>query len=309
MFNIPNHTIDTSKFSNLLHDKVVNELEERFAEYVGAKYACATNSATSALFLALLGEDTTVTLPSMIPPVVANAVLTSGNKLKFTDNTQWMGYEYTLHRFPTYKIIDSAQQLRKNQYRCMIGYPLPNVMIFSFYPTKPLGGIDGGMMVTDDQTKYEWFKEATNNGTSANTNSWDREIIFPGYKMYMNSIQARIILNNFNTFEDKIEKLYNLIGTYNKELGYGNSSTHLYRINVDNNKKFLNYMHEEGIRCGIHYRALSTDPTYVNKYNSNCPLSNTEQYTTVSLPMNETLTKEQIKYIIDTVKQYKLLTK
>ena len=33
-------------------------------------------------------------------------------------------------------------------------------MIFSFYPTKPLGGSDGGMIVTDDYEKYKWFKEA-----------------------------------------------------------------------------------------------------------------------------------------------------
>ena len=40
LFNVNNHIIDTSKFSNLLHDKNVIELEEKIANYVGAKYAC-----------------------------------------------------------------------------------------------------------------------------------------------------------------------------------------------------------------------------------------------------------------------------
>ena len=36
LFHINNYTIDTSKFSNLLHDSIVQEFECAFAEYVGA---------------------------------------------------------------------------------------------------------------------------------------------------------------------------------------------------------------------------------------------------------------------------------
>ena len=54
LFNVENNNIDTSKFSNLLHDEVVNEFEKTIAEYVGAKYACSINSATNAIFLSLL---------------------------------------------------------------------------------------------------------------------------------------------------------------------------------------------------------------------------------------------------------------
>ena len=51
LFNVRNHNIDTSKFSNLLHDGVVTEFEDKIAKYVGAKYACSINSATNAIFL------------------------------------------------------------------------------------------------------------------------------------------------------------------------------------------------------------------------------------------------------------------
>ena len=54
LFKVSNHKIDTSKFSNLLHDNVVEEFEKTIADYVGAKYACSVNSATSALHLACL---------------------------------------------------------------------------------------------------------------------------------------------------------------------------------------------------------------------------------------------------------------
>ena len=58
LFNVNHYQIDTSKFSNLLHDEIVTEFEHRFAEYVGAKYACSANSASSLLYLALLNEKT-----------------------------------------------------------------------------------------------------------------------------------------------------------------------------------------------------------------------------------------------------------
>ena len=50
-------------------------------------------------------------------------------------------------------------------------------MIFSNYPTKPLGGIDG-IIVTDDYKKYKWMKEAVLNGMTYAENNWERTISF-----------------------------------------------------------------------------------------------------------------------------------
>ncbi len=237
LFNINNHIIDTSKFSHLLHDGVVIEFEKKIADYVGAKYACSVNSATNAIYLSLLNKDVTVNLPSIIPPVVANAIQTSGNYIEFIDNVNWVGNSYVLYEFSDYKIIDSAQKLKKNQFKKECNPQ--DLMIFSFYPTKPLGGSDGGMIVTDDYEKYKWFKEAVLNGTTYSDDSWGRDISFPGYKMYMNSIQAKILLNNFKFFNKKMRVLKKLVNTYNEEFGYNNTSQHLYRIEVVNNEKFM----------------------------------------------------------------------
>ena len=154
LFNINNHIIDTSKFSNLLHDEVVVELENKIANYVGAKYACGINSATNAIYLAMSTGPTTnktITIPSMIPPVVANAIITSHNRVEFEDNVDWVGNSYILHKFSDYKIIDSAQKLEKNQFIKEANDE--DLMIFSFYPTKPIGSIDGGMVVSNDKLK------------------------------------------------------------------------------------------------------------------------------------------------------------
>ena len=301
LFNINTHTIDTSNFSNLLHDRVVNDFENIIAKYVGAKYACSINSATNAIFLSLLKKNVIIDLPSMIPPVVANAILTSGNTINFIDNVDWVGHSYVLHQFNDYKIVDSAQKLEKDQFRSECNSQ--DLMIFSFYPTKPLGGSDGGMIVTDDYEKYKWFKEAVFNGMTYAENNWERSISFPGYKFYMNSIQAKILMNNFANFEKKMSVLNNLVNTYNKELGYDNSSQHLYRIEVVNNKKFLEKMNKAGIICGIHYPALHRNSMYNGGVEFDCSKSKKLEKRTVSLPMNERLSVAEKQFIIDNVKE------
>ena len=305
LFNINNHIIDTSEFSNLLHDDIVVEFEKKIAEYVGAKYACAINSATNAIFLTFIMErylkSPTIKIPSMIPPVVANAIITSGNNVEFIDDVDWVGDSYILHKFRKYKVVDSAQKLEKNQFikECKS----EDLMIFSFYPTKPLGGCDGGMIVTDDYEKYKWFKEAVLNGTIYSDDSWGRDISFPGYKMYMNSIQAKILLNNFKFFHKKMRVLNNLVDIYNRELGYKNSSKHLYRVEVLDNKKFIQAMKNVGIICGIHYSALHKNPIYNDGNEFDCPKSEKLEKRTVSLPMNEKLSFYELEYIIDKVKK------
>ena len=305
LFNIDNHIIDTSEFSHLLHDDVVIKFERIIAQYVGAKYACSVNSATSAIFLSLLNKNVTVDLPSMIPPVVANAIITSGNKINFIDDVDWVGHSYILYQFKwyhgqDYKVVDSAQKLEKNQFQRECNSQ--DLMIFSFYPTKPLGSLDGGMVVTDDYEKYKWFKEAVLNGMTYAENNWERGISFPGYKMYMNSIQAKILMNNFVNFEKKMSVLNSLVNTYNKELGYNNSSQHLYRIEVVDNQEFIKNMKNVGITCGIHYGALHLNSVYNEGKSFECPKSKKLQRRTVSLPMNEKLSYLETEFIIDKVK-------
>ena len=305
LFNIKNHIIDTSEFSNLLHDDIVVEFEKKIAKYVGAKYACAVNSATSAIFLTFIMDyflkPRTVKIPSMIPPVVANAIITSNNRVEFADNVKWFGNSYILHKFRKYKVVDSAQKLEKNQFRkeCKP----EDLMIFSFYPTKPLGGCDGGMIVTDDYKKYRWFKEAVLNGMSYAENNWERNISFPGYKMYMNSVQAKILMNNFESYDKKMRMLGNLVDIYNRELGYENSSKHLYTIEVLDNERFIQNMKNAGIVCGNHYPALHLNPVYNEGKELDCPKSEKLEKRTVSLPMNEKLSFYQTEYIIDKVKE------
>ena len=311
LFHIPNHKIDTSNFSHSLHDKSVEELEKKIADYVGAKYACAVNSATNAIFLIMRDKRQNsrsrmvVDLPSMIPPVVANAILTSGfhNEINFVDDILWMGNSYVLHKFDDYKVIDSAQKLEKNQFQEECNDE--DLMVFSFYPTKPLGGLDGGMIVTNDKKKYKYYKSAVLNGMSYSDNNWDRKIAFPGFKMYLSSFQAEFILRNFENFEKKQMSLRRMRNIYNKELGYANTSTHLYVIHVTNNKSFLRKLKDNDITAGIHYPPLHINKIYTQGRKFNCAYSEKYKDVVATLPMNEKLSDLDLEKIIEKVKLFK----
>jgi len=300
LFHLNNYSINTADFKHILHDPIVIELEQKFAEYVGAKYACSICSATNAIFLILLNKNTTIDIPSIIPPVVLNATMNGGNKINFVDNVDWVGDSYVLHRFDDYKVIDSAQKVEKDQFKKEANPE--DLMFFSFYPTKPVGGIDGGMIVSDDYDKIAYYKEAVLNGMSYADNNWERKIKFPGWKMYLNSFQATVVSENLKKLPAKMQRLQEVREMYNEALGYNNTSSHLYRIVTKDNKSKMQELREKGITTGIHYDAAHLNPVYNNGQKFACPLSEAVATTTLSIPFNEALTNKQIKYIIECVR-------
>ena len=295
LFNINNYQINTSDYSNFLHDKKVTEFEEKIADYVGAKYAVSFNSATSAIFLLFLGKKINVKVPSILPPVVVNAIVTSGNQYEFYDDIEWVGDSYILHHFENYKVVDSAQKLEKDQFKKECNPE--DLMIFSFYPTKPIGSCDGGMIVSDDLNKILHLKEMALNGMSFSENNWDRKIKFPGYKMYMNSIQCDIALRNFENYKSKLERLSYIREYYNENLGLNNTSSHLYRINTNDRDTLINNLKKHNVQTGIHYKSLHNHEVY--KINDDLlPNSEIESLTTLSIPFHEKLTNNDIEKII-----------
>ena len=310
LFHINKPIIDTSKFSNLLHDKNIEELEQTLCNYVGAKYGCAMNSASSIIFLAMLRHSSrysfnVIKIPSLIPPVVLNSIINAERKYEFVDDVNWVGNDYVLFKDHNIKIIDSAQKLRKNQF---LNEEPNTLMFFSFYPTKPLGGSDGGLIVSNNYDMIKWFKEASLNGMEYSENNWDRKIKFPGWKMYMNSIQAEIILQNFKKYEYKLDAISDIRKIYNKHFGLDNTSDHLYRLNVSNRDELINIMKDNGVMCGIHYHATHLNPIYRNydvlRGDGSLKISEKVSKTTISIPMHEQLSGHDLKKIMDLIDKY-----
>jgi len=81
------------------------------------------------------------------------------------------------------------------------------------------------------------------------------------------------------------------------------TSRHLYRINVKDNLKFMQYMGDNGVSCGIHYDALHMNPIYKNQ-NINLPKSELDAKTKISIPYNEKLTLIDLQKITELINNY-----
>lgn len=310
LFNIPNYTINTADFSHYLHGDIVQKFEQKFCDYVGAKYACSVNSATNAIFLIFLNKHLVVNVPSMIPPVVLNALITAGNRINFVDDTNWIGGSYILHQFEDYKVIDSAQKVERDQFKNEANDN--DLMFFSFYPTKPVGSSDGGIIVSNSKEKIDALRTLSFNGMSQELNNWDRKIVEPGYKAYLSSIQASIADKNLDKLDAKKDKLAVIRNQYNKAFKVSNTSDHLYIISVRyHNRQVAELLKEKGIVTGIHYDALHTNEVY-DRYSTHhkpesYPNSLKASQHNLSIPFHEELTSIEIDYIIKTITNASIL--
>lgn len=328
LFNVNNYTINTSELGSFLHGEVVSELEEKFAAYVGAKHACSANSASSLIQLALTGVAMNVVpealrmnpvcIPSVMPIAVPNIVNNLGLPAVWSDDTNWVGGSYVLYNTEgilksmpeedrqaakPFKIIDSSQEVYRNQFAEK--FSEEDLAIYSFYPTKPVGGIDGGMVVSNNAEAIEYFRSATNLGFSRNRTlpSWEQQVGFPGWKMNSNSAQCYVALKNLEKLDEKNERLDQIREKYNDAFGLSNTSRHLYRINREDRTRFMARMNKYEIECGVHYR----DAHNYGIYNIATPqdMSNSQKNagTTISIPFNESLSDSDVDFIIEKAKE------
>jgi perosamine synthetase len=204
----------------LSHGAVVEEFEERFAEYIGVDYAIATSNGTSALFLMLkaagIGEgDEVITTPFTFI-ATSNAVLYTGARPVFVDieqDTYNIDPEKVLEAItPKTKAIlavhlyghpadmkalqeiaedhhlllleDAAQAHGAEAYGRKAG-SLGYAAAFSFYATKNMTTGEGGMITTNERKLAERAKLLRLHGQAGKYNH-----VEIGYNFLMTNIQA-----------------------------------------------------------------------------------------------------------------------
>jgi UDP-4-amino-4,6-dideoxy-L-N-acetyl-beta-L-altrosamine transaminase len=267
LFHTPEFNLESYKFDHLLHDKVVSEFEEAMADYAGAKYALFLNSATSAIFLIFSKifqnifvsnkYNQPIEIPNCLPPVVINTLINQGHTIHLTDDVDWIGNAYRLHKFPRFTVFDSAQEVTKD---CFHEYCRDeDLIIFSHYPTKPIPSCDGGTIVSNDKNKIDFLRKLAYNGMEVRGKSWKNKLVMPGYKMYGNTLQAAIALQSLKSLDSNKICIDYVREQYDKNIFARHKITtdqsyHLYRVKVKNRAKLLK---NTEIEFGIHYHPIS----------------------------------------------------
>jgi dTDP-4-amino-4,6-dideoxygalactose transaminase len=160
--------------------KVVDDFEKTIAEFTGSKYAVAVDSCSNAIFLSLkyLNQtDKVITIPSRTYISVPCGIRNAGYNLQMKD-IEWSGV-YQLDPLPIY---DGALRFKRGMYQ-------GGFHCLSFHIKKHIKIGRGGMILTDDEDAYNWFKLARYNGRNEIEHKYDK-FKMVGWNFYMTNADA-----------------------------------------------------------------------------------------------------------------------
>ena len=216
----------------------VEEFEAMVADYVGAEYAFATSSCTTAMHLCLaalgIGAGDEVLVPDFTFPATANVVIQlgatpvlvdidpgtfniDGNDLavKITSRTRAI---MPVHLFGLAADMDTVTDLAREHglhviedAACALGAEyrgkrcgvLSDAACFSFHPRKIITTGEGGMITTNDQELAEKISQLRNHGGARHNNRWTFDAA--GYNYRMSDIQGAIGVAQMRKLESLIE--------------------------------------------------------------------------------------------------------
>lgn len=239
-------------------------------------------------------------------------------------------------------VIEDACQAIGGKYKGRNIGSLGDIACFSFFPTKNLGCAgDGGMIVTDNDNlaiiaralrmhgsgengqkafnllnnvEEDIMKTVDTNDTVYNPLKYYNYLI--GYNSRLDAIQAAILRVKLKEIDKWNARRREIVEIYNKEFRELDIVTpvsdqsvehvyHMYILQSENREEILNKLKDKGVATGVYYPVpLHLQKVYKDLgYNEgDMPISEYLSKRTFAIPVYPELTDEQIKYIIDSVK-------
>lgn len=215
----------------------VDRFEAAFAAYVGAPYALACSSGTTALHLALLGahvnQEDVVRVPTLTYVATANAARYCGAEVRWldVDPDTWgaiprgWGAHLTVHLYGVpaalppedetrFVVEDAAEALGATIDGRHVG-TFGSVGIFSFYGNKILTCGEGGMVVTADARIAARMRFLRGQAQDPTRRYWHTAV---GYNYRMTNLQAAIGLGQLECVEEHLDRRRQLWNRYAEQL-------------------------------------------------------------------------------------------
>lgn len=307
------------------------EFEEAFAKYVGSKYAVFVDSGTSALFLAIraAGYKDHITIPSLTFTSGAEVAHHAGLEIKFGDinkdslcmepiqtingkmsiPTNCMATNFAGVEAKAYgKVIDSCHRIEKND----IVPDDYSLWCYSFYATKNISTVQGGMIALNSKEIYNWLLLARDHGTTKGTAQRYKgknplyDVEFPGWRVKPDDLRAVIGLEQLKKLPEITKRRNEIVARYNKNLGYSRTGNHLYPIFVEEREGFIEEMFEQGIQCSVHFPMLHTLKAYKDS-DAYLPVSDWVGPRICSIPLFPQMTDEEVDFVSEAVLKSKKL--
>ncbi|MBK5273616.1 MAG: DegT/DnrJ/EryC1/StrS family aminotransferase [Desulfuromonadales bacterium] len=233
--------------------KYIDIFEEKFAEFVGTRYAVTASNGTAALHLAVVAHDIgpgdEVIIPDLTFIATANAVQYTGATVvcvdvdkdslcidprkveeAITDRTRAIipvhvyGHPadmVSLRRIAQQHglvVIEDAAESHGAEVLGKRAGSLGNCGIFSFYGNKIITSGEGGMITTDDQALYERLKVFRDHAMSKERRYW-HELV--GFNYRMTNLQAALGVAQLERIDELLERKREIFHIYQRLLsGY-----------------------------------------------------------------------------------------
>lgn len=279
----------------LILGESVQSFEHAFASYCGVKHGIGVDNATNGLFLALkalkVGQgDEVITVSNTAVPTVS-AIVSAGatpvfvdidpmtylmdtNKLEaaISDKTkciipvhlfgQCVNMEQVLSVAKKYglKILEDCAQAHGASQKDRKAGSMSDLAVFSFYPTKPLGGYgDGGMIVTNSNELNMKLRRLRFYGMDTNYYAEEH-----GYNSRLDELHAEILLRKLKHLNQYTTNRRILAHRYYETLGNTNltlplvseDNFHVYYIFVARHPK------RDRIICALKERDILVNISY-----------------------------------------------
>lgn len=323
----------------------VKEFENEFSRYVAVDNCVAVSSCTDGLILSLLAAGVgygheVITTPLSFAATV-NAILSVGAKPVFVDVLPHgnidpskipgyithktraiipvhytgqacdMGYILQIAKKFNLWIIEDCAHMFGADYK-----PKGDFACYSFYPTKNITSIEGGMVVTKSEKDAEIIRVLSMQGLSSGAHERygsgspkNYSVIIPGRKSNMTDVNAAVGLTQLKRWPSIKFKRDVVWNVYEKEhwKRQPDHSRHLFTVWSEERDDLRLYLHKKGVGTGIHFNALHLEPGYqFLKYRrGDFPEAEKIGRMTLSLPVSSTMTEEDAEYVWECFKSYK----
>ena len=339
----------------------LERFEKEFAKFTGAKYAVGVSNATSALQLSLkscgIKKGDEVIIPDLTFVATANAIsnngatpvladvntddyniLVSSIKKKITLKTKAILPVHFAGKVCDIKeikkiadknnliLIEDCAHAIGAWYRNKHVGTFGNAGCFSFYPTKNITTIEGGMIITNSKKIAEYTRSLRNHGITRSLTQryskgkpWDYDVMEAGYNYRLDEIRASLGISQLkrirklNLLRRKAvgyynSKLQNIEGIIIPKLAEKNTDAHhLYVIRVIERKfkisrdKLYQKLLENGIRATVHYKPLHQLSAYKSPRNKNLKNATSCYKEIISLPLYPQISKFEQDRVVSTI--------
>lgn len=205
---------------------------------------------------------------------------------------------------------------------------------FSFHAVKNLTTAEGGAAVwkksdfIDNDALYKQYMLYSLHGQTKdalaknNGSSWEYDIVDTNYKCNMPDVLAALGVSQLDRYEKIIERRHEIIAKYNDALKdypvevlnhadeNHRSSGHLYFVrftgkDAEYRNKFYSLMAENGVACNVHYKPLPMLTAYkkLGFDIADYPNAYDMHKNQLTLPLNTTLSDDDVDYVIEAFKK------